>query len=70
MCLTVLDSVLDEAPEGPLDADFPQTTEEPLLGEYGYWSDVDLSSGIAQRVPPTPPLTPEQDQVAEGCRLS
>ena len=70
MCLTVLDSVLDEASEGPLDADFPQATEWPLLGEYGYRSDADLSNGIVQRAPPTLSSTPEQDQVAEGCRLS
>ena len=69
MCLTVSDSVLDKVPEGPLDTDFPQTAEGPLLGEYEYQSDPDLSHGIAQSVLPTPPSTSRQGQIAEGCGL-
>lgn len=67
MCLTVSDLVLDKVPEGPLDTDFPQTTEEP--GEYEHQSDPDLSHGITQSTPPTPSSTSGQGQIAEGCGL-
>ena len=66
----MLDSVLDEAPEGPLDIDFPQTTEESLIGEYEYKSDADFSDGITQSAPPTPSPTSEQDQIGDRCGLS
>ena len=63
------DLVLDGVPEGPLDAGFPQTTEEPLLGGYEYESDGDLYDEIVQSVPPTPPAVSEQDQIARGGGL-
>ena len=67
--LTVPDSVLDGVPECPLDAGFPQTTEEPLLGDYEYKSDSDPYDK-AQSVSPTSPLPSENPQIPGGHGLS
>ena len=67
--LTVPDSILDSVPECPLDAGFPQTTEEPLLENHEYESDTDLYDK-AQSVSPTSPLSSEKAQIPGGHGLS
>ncbi|KAF9648607.1 hypothetical protein BDM02DRAFT_2235999 [Thelephora ganbajun] len=65
-----LSALLDEVSEGPLDADFPQATEAPLLRDYEYQSDSDLDSGTARDIPPIPSSTSEQDPTAERSKPS